>query len=111
MATPRQAERWLALEFVAVVVVRTLHGFREQKNMLGPQQFAAMLVAFGMLSVLVMYEPTAELAAILGLLLLLLVALRPTVDGVLGGDVANSVGAFVSNVGASPPSVAQGFTK
>lgn len=110
MTSTAQAERYLALEFLGVVAVRTLHGFREQRNLLGPQQFAAMLAAFAMLSVLVMYEPTAELAAILGLILLLGVALRPTVGkSTLGADVARSVGSFTKNVGSNVPSVSRGF--
>jgi hypothetical protein len=114
VTSTRTAERWVALEFVAVVVSRTLHGFAEQQDLLGPQQYAAMLAAFAMLAVLVMYGPTAELAAVLGLILVLATLLRPTTvagkASTLGADVAGSVAAFTRNVGTNAPSIAQGFT-
>lgn len=109
MASTREAERWLALEFLTVASVRTIHGFSDSKGLLGPQQFGAMLAAFAMLSVLVMYEPTAELAALLGALLVLATLLRPTVAGsTAGAEAAQSVGSFARNVGTSAPSLAKG---
>lgn len=108
MASTQQAERWLALELVTVAVVRTIQAMREQKGLLGPQQFAAMLAAFAMLSVLVMYQPTAELAALLGMILVLAVLLRPTKTGTVGSDAAGAVGTFARNVGTSSPSLAKG---
>lgn len=110
-----EAERWLALEFITVAVIRTIYGMRESRGLLGPQQFGAMLVAYALLSVLVMYQPTAALAAMLGALVLLAVLLRPTVrpDGTLGNlgaDTAKSVAAFARNVGTSSPSLAKGAT-
>lgn len=109
-ATTQQAERWLALELLTVAVVRTIHGMRDQRGLLGPQQFAAMVAAFAMLSVLVMYEPTAELAALLGLILVLAVVLRPTPTGNVGADTATTIGTFARNVGTNPPSMAKGVT-
>ena len=113
--TPRDAERALALEFVAVLGLRTLHGFTDDGGLLGPQQYAAMLASFAMLSVLVMYGPTAQLAAILGLILVLAVALRPSTgaDGspsTAGADTAGAIGRFARNVGSSAPSLAKGVT-
>lgn len=105
-----EAERWLALEFITVAVVRTIYGMRESRGLLGPQQFAAMLVAYALLSVLVMYQPTAALAALLGALVLLAVLLRPTPAGNLGADTAKSVASFARNVGTSSPSLAKGAT-
>lgn len=109
----RQQERWLALEFVGVVLVRTIYGFREQRGLLGPQNYAAMLAAFGMLSALVLFEPTADLAAVIGALILLAVLLRPTGKpgelSTLGADAARSVAAFTENVGNNPPSIAKGY--
>lgn len=110
----RQAERWLALEFVAVVVVRTIHGFEDQEALLGPQNYAAILAAYGFLSLLVLSSYTAELAAMLGLLVLLAVLLRPTSGPgeplrTVGTDAAGAVAAFARNVGANSPSIAGGF--
>ena len=106
--SPRDAERALALEFLAVAVLRTIHGMNENGGLLGPAQYAAMLAAFGMLSVLVMYAPTAQLAAMLGLLLVLATALRPTSRGTLGSDSAGAVGLFAKTVGTNAPSMAKG---
>jgi hypothetical protein len=112
-ASTQQAERWLALELVTVAVVRTIQGMRDNSGLLGPQQYAAMIAAFAMLSVMVMYQPTAELAAILGLILVLAVMLRPTQnpDGTqsnVGAGAASAIGAFAKNVGTAAPSMAKG---
>lgn len=105
----RDAERWLALEFVTTCVVRTIAGFREQGDLLGPQNYAAIIAAYAMLSMLVLWDVTADLAAVFGALLLLAVLLRPTADGSnLGRDTARSVQAFTEHVGSNPPSVARG---
>lgn len=108
MASTQEAERWLALELVTVAVVRTIHGMSDRGGLLGPQQFAAMVAAFAMLSVLVMYQPTAQLAAMLGMILVLAVLLRPTKGGNVGADVATAIGGFAKNVGTSAPSMAKG---
>lgn len=110
MATARQAERWLALELIVVVVVRTVEGFRNQGGLLGAKNYAAMMVAFGMLAVLVMYEPAAELAAILGLILVFATLLRPTQGGksIVGGDVAGALATFSASVQSGPPTIAKG---
>jgi hypothetical protein len=111
--TVQEGERWLALEFITVAVVRTIAGLRDEQGLLGPQQYAAMLAAYAMLSMLVMYQPAAMLAAMLGALIVLAVALRPTSgpDGKvkpLGAGAAESISAFARNVGTSPPSLAKG---
>lgn len=105
----RDSERALALEFVGAVAIRTLYGFREQHALLGPQNYAAMMVAYGMLSVLVLSETTDELAAVLGGLLLLAILLRPTGGGrLLGVDTAKSLAAFTGNVADNPVSTSTG---
>lgn len=112
MASRQQAERWLALEFVGVVVVRTLHGFREQSGLLGPQQYGAIVAGYAFLSLLVMSDTTAELGAVFGALILLAVLLRPTSSGhPAGAEAARAVAAFTEHVGTNPPSLARGVAK
>lgn len=108
MASRREAERWLALEFVGAVVVRTIAGFREQDALLGPQNYAAIMIAYGMLSVLVLSDTTADLAAVFGALLLLAILLRPTETGTAGSAVAEAFAAFNKNVRDNPTSIARG---
>lgn len=112
MASRHQAERWLALEFLGVVVVRTIHGFHAQQGLLGPQQYGAIVAGYGMLSVLVLSDTTAELGAVFGALILLAVLLRPTDTGrPLGADTARAVAAYAEHVGTNPPSLARGVAK
>lgn len=109
VSTP-QAERYLALELVGVMLVRTIAGFQEQQNLLGPANFAAMTAAYGMLAGLVLWEPAAGLAATMGLLLFLSVLLRKTPTGTIGGDTARAVARFTERTSSAPPTVARGVT-
>lgn len=90
------------------MLVRTIAGFREQNALLGPQNYAAMMVAYGMLSVLVLSDTTADLAAVFGALLLLAILLRPTATGVAGSEVAGALAAFSKNVRDNPTSISRG---
>jgi hypothetical protein len=108
----RQAERWLAMEFIVVVLIRTIHGFVEQHDLLGPQSYAAMIAAYGLLSVLVLFSATAELGAVFGALIVLAVLMRPTKSGsIVGVETARSVAAFTGNVAKNPPTLAHGVAK
>lgn len=94
------------------MVTRTVQGFRAQGGLLGARNYAAMFVAFALLAVLVMYEPTAELAVVLGALLLAAVLLHPSGKGTsTGTDVATALASFARNVASAPPTIAKGVTK
>lgn len=115
-ATRRQAERWIALEFLVVVVARTIAGFQQQKGLLGAQNYAAMAAAFALLSIFTLSDTTAEIGSALGLLVVLAVLLRqtpgvkPGTTSVLGSDVADAFAGFATKVGAAQPTISKGYT-
>jgi hypothetical protein len=74
----RPAEKWLAMEMVLVVVARMVQGFRAQGGGLpAAGSYVPILVTYGALSVLVLWDEAAEIAVVLGLLVLIAVLLRP----------------------------------
>lgn len=110
-----QHERWLALELITVMVTRTVQGFRDEGGLLGASNYAAMFVAYALLAVLVMYEPTAELAVVLGAMILAAVLLHPTgkksasgVPTVTGVSVAGALADFATKVQTGTPKLAKG---
>lgn len=111
-----QSERWLATELIVVMVVRTVQGFRDHGGLLGAQNYGGMLVAFALLAVLVMYEPTAELAVVLGALIVAATLLRTTTTKAgtktgAGVSVAGALADFAGKVTTGDPTMAKGVQK
>lgn len=101
----------LAMEMVGVVVVRLVQGFRGG-YMPGPSQFVPLLLTYGGLSILVMYDPLAEIAVILGLLVLLSTLLYTPKgdDQSVGAGITGSLSKLAEHIGTSPPTKAQGVS-
>jgi uncharacterized membrane protein YgcG len=110
-----QAERWIALEFVTAAVVRTVFEMRESNDLLGPSAYGVLIITYGMLAAFALWDETADVAAIIGGLILLAILIRGTshtgdVPSTVGRDVGVTLGGFAQRTGDAPPTHAAGVT-
>jgi len=109
----RQAERWLALEYIGAVTLKTVNGFTSGGGLIGPQQYAVTTLTYGLLSLATMADATADVAAAFGGLILLGMLVRPALDKAgqrtsAGAQTISGLLGFVRGAGGRPPTYAQG---
>jgi len=107
-----QAERWLALEYVAALALTVVYGLRKDGNLIGPQRAAVITLAYGFLSLFTLTDVTSPLGPAFGGLIILGILVRPTKNAAgqattPGLEVATGLGSFVANASGST-SVSQG---